>query len=190
MNFPLEKENGIFSYLNKKSNGNIDSYVTATVSCSPFDGYPPENLFDSDKNSYWIVENRAPEGNYLTFCLKNLHVKISGYQISTPRTSHTDAWPKKWGFLGLFSPNDSNEEEVIVELETSLQSSQSLKMNYSRSVHQCFRYINHQYTDYGSGWRSRLSEIEIYGILYGFLCPTNSRTIIFRFSLFFFTFFI
>ena len=172
MNFPLEKENGIFSYLYKKFNGKIDSYITTSVSFPFLNGYPPSTLFDSNRNSYWIVENNAPENNFLTFCFKNLDVKITGYRITTPSVNYNDAWPKKWGFIAMYSPDDSNDNETIVELKTPIQHYDSYKTNYSRSVHKCFRYINHEFSELGYGYRSRISEIELYGILYGFSCPT------------------
>ena len=175
MNFPFEKENGIFSYLYKKYNGNIDSYITTSVSFPFYDGYPPSNLFDLNNDSFWISGDYAEENNSLTFCLKNYDVKISGYRITTPNIIRYDGWPKDWGFLALYSPDDSNDEEVIVNLETAIQHYQSYKTNYSRGVHKCFRYINHHYSELGWGYRSRISEFEIYGVLYGFSCLTIVR---------------
>ena len=56
--------------------------------------------------------------------------------------------------------------------------------NYTKGKFQCFKYINKYYTEFGSGYRSRLSKIDIFGTLYCILCPSIMKNSFFLYNYF------
>ena len=84
------------------------------------------------------------------------------------------------------SITESQTDEVIVSHQ--MYSNDYINLSYSRGIHQCFRYYNHGYvSDPGhKGYRSRISEFDIFGTLYLMKCPTLLQ--IKRFTMYFSSF--
>ena len=188
MEFPISRKKGILSYFHQKYGGDINQYINYTTSVPPREGYPLENIFDRNSSSFWISDNNATENNSFTFCFRHHIVKIEAYEIVTPDEEANYCWPYKWGFVGLNSIFENNQDEVIYEHQMS--QNDHFQTHYSRSIHQCFRYFNHGYCDVGWGYRSRICEFDIFGTLYPMLFCTSYRLFLFpfspSFSLFFF----
>lgn len=163
MYFSYRKNNGILKFLYKRLGNNYYSNLVLSASCNYYNDL--KYVFDFNESTFWITENNAPDGNYLEFCLPNYSIKITGYEITAPIVIDTGT-PFKWGFsAGNTSANEVTEEYKMAQGETHY-------VKYEKpDKYKCFRYINRGFftanEGIGSGYRSRVSQIEIFGYLYG-----------------------
>ena len=175
MEFPYSKGNGILGYLYKKYKGNIDQYLNYSADFRSETGNEPRNAFDQNLSTYWMVYNYPPDNNSLTFCLKNYYVKITNYEIWAPDFRSDFGFPTVWGFLGannIYDDVDNNQIDQDRMVRLSYFST-----DYTRGVHQCFKYVNRYWISQG-GMRSMVGDIDIFGTLYPFHCPTFRMKII------------
>ena len=161
MYFPYNYNKGILRYLYKNHQQNYGRYLTYSTSCAVREGFPISNAFDFNNKTYWLPDDKAPLGNYFEFCFPHHAVKVTGYEIFVPNV-RVDGSPHHWGFQ---AGNDSKNEN---ECNITVAPGASQYVEYSiDGVFQCFRYINRGWAEVGEGYRSRISQIEIYGHLYG-----------------------
>ena len=161
MYFPYKYRKGILRYIYKNHRRNYGEYVKYNTSFPVREGWPISNAFDFNDSSYWITDDNAPNNNYFEFCLPHHVVKITGYEIFVPNIS-VDGSPHLWGFQ---AGNDSINENIS-NITVAPGASQYVDY-YIDDFFQCFRYINKGWMNRGTGYRSRISQIEIYGYLYG-----------------------
>ena len=162
MLFPNKSQNGILRYLKRTLGSRYFDEISTFANNSHHGDL--KDVFDFDDTTYWIVNNDAPDGNYLSFCLKNHVVQITGYEVKAG-TYNENGTPYRWGFS---AGNNTDNEEIE---EYKMKQGETHYVPYSKEgFFNCFRYINRGLINYeggvGPGYRSRVSQIELFGYLY------------------------
>lgn len=160
MYFAFKEHHGILRYLYRKYRGKYFDYVNISASNPEREGYPPIYAIDFNESSFWITDNHAPIDNYIEVCLKHHVVNITGYEFDVPNIS-VDGSPSYWGFQAGNSSSNENDTQIDV----APGGYQYVEYSYD-GFYQCFRYINKGHMTIGDGYRSRISQIDIFGYLY------------------------
>ena len=163
MEFPYKSNSGVLRYLYSTYKDKYYSQFTFTATSeSAYHSTFAKNAFDWVTGQYWWAGKQAPEETYISFCLTNRAILLSGYEITT---SSKDCIPN--GFKFSVSKNNITWPKSSVVSEP-MSKEQTLYTPFSPGIYQCFKLSSTSYLSHYNceGYGIDIDQIELFGTLY------------------------
>ena len=162
MEFPHEKNNGVFKYLYSNSKDYF-SHFTVFAQRESSTTYKAENAFDWT-SQYWFAGKSLNTNDdvILTFCLEGKRISLSGYELTT---STQNCRPISWEFS---ASNNNKTWTIPSSVAYNMSSGETYYQEYHPGTYRCFKLQSTGYLEHVNcrTYAFDLSQIELFGTLF------------------------